>query len=1074
MNALARFFIRRPVASGMLAVAVLLAGLLAWRLLAVAPLPAVDFPSIEVRANLPGASPESMAATVAAPLERALGSIAGVTRIQSGSNQGATEVELDFALERDIDDAARDVQAAINAVRGQLPSGMTGNPTFKKVNPSQAPIMALALSSPNLPPAALYDLAASVLAQKLSQIVGVGEVQVNGAALPAVRIQFDAAALNHRGLSLEEVRRAIAAANSWRPLGAVEQGALRWQIMLSAPLRHAADFEAVVIRRQGEDVVRLADVARVFDSTEQRYTSGYHNDRPAVVLQVSRRIGANIVQTIDAIHDQLPQLQALLPADVDLRIVLDRSPGIRATLAEAQFTLMMACVLVMGVVWAFLGNVRTALIPALALPVSLIGTFAVMWALGFSLNNLSLMALIVAAGLVVDDAIVVLENVQRHLERARRVANTDIDTGAGAGADSGQTRTPDERTRLLRFARFRAAMRGAGEVGFTLLAMNLALVVVFVSILFMGGVVERLFREFSITLAVAMLISLAVSVTLTPALCAHALPLRLPGRGAAAGSGGSGPGLFARLFTRLQRRYERSLDWALRHGIISLLLLAGAIGLNVWLYVTIPKGMLPQQDTGQLWGLVRGDDGFSFQVMQPKIEAYRQFLLADPAVADVTGTSGGRGGISNSFFRVRLKPLSERRIPASDVIARLRAGAPKVAGGVLMINVEQDLRLGSQLGSGSDFLYALRSDSLADLRKWARPVGEALQALPELTDVDIPRGEEAQQVVLKVDREAARRLGVRMEDVSSLLNNSFAQRQVATLYDTLNQYRVVMELDPRQGSEPTALEQVRVITASGERVPLTAFASWEYGLTRDRVFHDSQFAALGIEYAVAPGYSQQQAQRAIDRAVSQLTLPSSIFTGDPTPDANSLAETLKRQPFLILGVLITVYLVLGILYESTVHPLTILSTLPPAGLGALLALRLSDTEFSLIALLGLFLLIGIVMKNAILMIDFALAAERRDGLSPTAAIRQAALQRLRPILMTNLAALLGAVPLVMGLGEGSEMRRPLGIAIIGGLAASQLFTLYTTPVVYLYLERLRQYVLSRRRADPAPVTAASS
>ena len=1047
MKALAAFFIRRPVASAMLAVAVLLAGLLAWRLLPVAPLPAVDFPSIEVRANLPGASPESMAATVAAPLERALGSIAGVTRIQSGSNQGATEIELDFDLDRNIDDAARDVQAAINAVRGQLPSGMSGNPTFRKVNPSQAPIMSLALSSPNLPSSALYDLAASVLAQKLSQIIGVGEVQVNGAALPAVRVQFDAAALVHQGLTLEDVRNAIAAANGWRPLGAVEQGALRWQILLPAPLRKAADFESLVIRRQGDDVVRLSDVARVFDSTEQRYTSGYHNDRPAVVLQVGRRIGANIIETIDAIHAQLPQLQALLPADVDLRIVLDRSPGIRATLAEARFTLILACVLVMLVVGLFLGNGRTALIPALALPVSLIGSFAVMWWLGFSLNNLSLMALIVAAGLVVDDAIVVLENVQRHLERAGRL----------------QARTPLS-PRALRFARLRAAMRGAGEVGFTLLAMNLALVVVFVSILFMGGLVERLFREFSITLAAAMLISLALSVTLTPALCAHLLPLR-------AAAGEPAKSWFASELARLQHHYDRSLAWALRHGVISLLLLAVAIGLNGWLYLTIPKGMLPQQDTGQLWGLVRGDDGFSFQVMQPKIEVYRQYLLADPAVADVTGTSGGRGGISNFFFRVRLKPLSERRVPADVVVARLRAGAPSVAGGVLMISVEQDLRLGGQLGSSSDHRYVLRSDSLEALRTWARPVGEALQALPELTDVDIPRTEEAQQVVLKIDREAARRFGVRMEDVSSLLNNSFAQRQVATLYDALNQYRVVMELDPRQGSEPTALDQARIVTADGARVPLTAFATWEYGLTRDRVFHDSQFAALAIEYAVAPGHTQQQAQAAIDRAISRLMLPSSIFTGDPTPDPNGLAETLRRQPLLILGVVVAVYLVLGVLYESTLHPVTILSTLPPAGLGALLALRLSGTEFSLIALLGLFLLIGVVMKNAILLIDFALAAQRREGLSPEQAIRLAAHQRLRPILMTNLAALLGAVPLVTGFGEGSEMRQPLGITIVGGLAASQLFTLYTTPVVYLCLERLRRYTLRGRRAGPAPIPA---
>ena len=775
---LARLFIRRPVASALIALAILLVGLLTWRLLPVAPLPQVDFPVITVSASLPGASPDSMASTVATPLERALGSIAGVNAITSSSNQSATEVRLEFDLGRNVDEAAREVQAAINAARGQLPSGMPGNPAYRKVNPSQAPVLALAVASPNLPPSQLYDIASTVLAQKLSQITGVGEVSVSGASLPAVRVQLDADALMHHGISPDQVRQALANANAQQAWGAVEQGDRRWQIHLADPLRNAADFSSLVVRERGGAVVRLADIAQVVDATEDRYSRGFHNDKPAVLLLVSRRGGANIVETIDAIKAQMPALQALMPADTSLTIVMDRSPGIRATLRDAQLTLVLSSVLVVLVVWLFLGSARAALIPSLAIPVSLAGAFVVMYLCGFSLNNLSLMALIVATGLVVDDAIVVLENIERHIE---------------AGLSP-----------------VRAAFRGAREVGFTLVAMNGSLMVIFVSILFMGGLVERFFREFSITLVGVMTVSLLASLTLTPALCAHWLQARrVAGGHGVAPEPAHGKGLRARwqrlqafmarvgpaLFERVRGTYSSSLDWALGHGAVVLTLLAVVVGLNVYLYIEIPKGLLPNQDTGQLGGLVRGDDGFSFRVMQPKIEAFRQAVLADPAVQDVAGTSGGRGGLSNSWLRIRLKPLAERGVSAEEVVQRLRAKAPKVPGGILMISVDQDLRLNSPFGQSEQMLVML-SDDLNVLRPWSRKVADAMKEMPELVDVDSDSGEAAQQVVLDIDREAARRLGVDMALVASVLNNAFSQRQVATLFDPMNQYRVVMEFSP--------------------------------------------------------------------------------------------------------------------------------------------------------------------------------------------------------------------------------------------------------------------------------------
>ncbi len=1029
---LSRPFVRRPVASALIALAVVLLGTLAYQLLPVAPLPQVDFPTIQISASLPGASPETMAASVATPLERALGSIAGVTSITSSSGQGSTNITLQFDFDRDIDAAAREVQAAINASRGQLPSGMPRNPSYRKVNPSHAPIMALALSSPNLAPSALYDVAATVLAQKIAQVNGVGEVSVGGSSLPAVRVQLHPHALASLGISLDEVRRAIVGTNSVRPRGIIEQGDRQWQVQISDQLRKAEQYLPLIIRYRAGAPVRLRDVATVTDSVEDRYSSGFHNNRPAVLLMIRRQPGANIIATIDAINAQLPVLRALLPADADLTLVMDRSPGIRATLHEARFTLMLSVGLVMLVVWLFLGNARAALIPSLAIPVSLIGTFAIMYLYGFSLNNLSLMALIVAAGLVVDDAIVMLENISRHIERG--------------------------------LSPLRAALTGAGEVGFTLLAMNLSLVTVFISILFMGGLVERLFREFSITLAAAMLLSLAVSLTLTPSLCSRWLRphTATPSRGFLRWS--------EQGFASFRRGYARSLTWALRHSTLMLLIFLGTIALNISMYVSIPKGFLPDQDTGQLGGFARGDDGFSFQVMQPKIEIYRRFVMADPAVQDVMGMSGGGNGISNGWMAVRLKPRAERGVPASEVINRLRLSVPPVPGGALWLNVAQDIQMPRTSDAGS-YDFTLYSSELPLLRKWAPKVSLAMQQIPELTDVDGPRDNGAKQVMLTIDREAAQRLGVDMQLVTQVLNNSFSQRQISTIYDDLNQYRVVMELDPRYTQDPAVLDQVQVIAANDTRVPLSAFTRYDYALINDRVRHAGQFAAENVGFALAKGVSLEQGLAAIDRAMARIMLPTEI-QGRLSGTAQSFQQSLQQQPLLILGVLVAVYLVLGILYESTVHPLTILSTLPSAGLGALLVLRLTGTEFTLIALLGLFLLIGIVMKNAILMIDFALEAERRHGRTPQEAIYEAAQLRLRPILMTNLAALLGALPLILANGEGVEMRRPLGLVIVGGLAVSQLLTLYSVPVVYLWLDRIRWRARGRSKSNPPAVASA--
>ncbi|HEY8548566.1 MAG TPA: efflux RND transporter permease subunit [Vicinamibacterales bacterium] len=1022
-------FIRRPVATTLLNISIVLVGAAAFMVLPVSPLPQIDFPMISVSASLPGASPETMASSVATPLERALGTIAGVNEITSSSSQGSTRINVQFDLDKDINTAAREVQAAINASRSLLPSALPGMPSYRKINPSQAPIMILALTSDTRTTSEIYDLASTVLAQKVAQVSGVGDVTVGGGSLPAVRVELQPHALSQYGISLEEVRRAIATSNLLRPKGIVEDDHHAWQIAASDQLTKAADYAPLIVAYRNGSPVRLGDVARVYDGVEDRFNDGFFNLKSAVLLIVSRQPDANIIRTVDAIHEQLPALRALLPADVSLDIASDRSPSIRATLHEAERTLLIAVALVILVVLLFLANFRAAMIPVTAVPVALIGSFAVMYLWGFSLNNLSLMALIVATGLVVDDAIVVLENIARHVERG--------------------------------LPPVKAALVGAREVGWTLLSMNLALVAVFVSILFMGGITERLFREFSITLVAAIMISLVVSLTLTPMLCSRWLKSRRE-RG-----DGAWQRLSESLFGRLARGYDRTLVWALRHSPLVICLLLGVMALNVHLYIASPKSFLPQQDTGELGGFIRGDDGLSFQIMQPKIDVFRKAVLADPAVQSVAGFIGGGRGINNAMIFVRLKPLSERKDSAEVIAERIRRNLPKVPGAQLRIGPMQDIRFGGrgQGGGTPQYDYTLLADDISLLRYWAPRVKEALMSIPELTGFD-DEMVSSQQISLQVDRAAARRLGVDMADVTQALNNAFGQRQVSTIYNALNQYRVVMEVAPEFAQGPEALDRVHVIAQDGRRVPLSAFSYYEHTAAPDRVQHWGQFASLSIDFELRPGVSLSEAQEKIREAVARLAMPAEI-QGRMLGNARLFERMQGNQPIAILGTLLIVYIVLGVLYESYIHPLTILSTLPSAGVGALLALMLLDTDFSLIALLGVFLLIGIVMKNAILMIDVALQLERERGLSPLEGIREACLLRLRPILMTTMAAMLGAVPLMLGQGEGSELRQPLGIAIVGGLLVSQILTLYTTPVVYLYLDRARVWA-QRRRTSRAP------
>jgi multidrug efflux pump len=1020
-------FIVRPVATTLIWLGVVLAGWLAHGLLPIAPLPQIELPVISVRASMPGASPEVMAATVATPLERSLGTIAGVTEMTSRSTTGQTRITLQFDLSRDINNAATDVQGAINAARAMMPSGLQGNPSYRKANPSAAPIMTLALTSATLSQGQLYDIASTTVQQKLSQVQGVGEVQIGGSTLPAVRIELNPDALAQYGVALEAVRAAIAAANSTKPKGFLENDSNRWLITANDQLWKAADYRPLIVSWRNDAPVRLSDVAKVEDSVEDVNNIGYFNHQQAILVLVRSEAKANIIRTVDEIRADLPILRAMLPADVNLSVAQDRTPSIRASVKEAEHTLIIAIGLVMLVVLFFLRNWRAALIPTVAVPVSLIGTFGVMYLLEYSLNTMSLMALIVATGFVVDDAIVVMENIMRHLERGESVK--------------------------------RATLRGTREVGFTVLSMSISLIAVFIPILLMGGLPGRLFREFAVTLSVAILISMFVSLTLTPMMAARLLKRKAPESETKARVS-----WFERALKRgmdaTVNAYSRSLNWALAHGRIMMLLLAATVGFNFYLYGIIPKGFFPLQDTGMMLGFFSTDDGTSFGSMKPKLDRFRQVLMKDPAINTVTAYANGRGGSNTSFLAVQLKPLSERKVPVRQVINRLRPQLASIPGARLFLIPQQDIRIGGRQTS-SQYQYTLMANELSDLKEWLPKVQQAIAQLPELVDVDTDVEDRGRQVSIVIDRDAAQRLNVPMASISAVLNNSFSQRQISVMYGERNQYRVVMGVAPRYAQGMESLSDVYVLSKSGQRVPLSAFAKFETTNAPLSVRHQGLLAADTISFDLAPGVSLGQANAAIEQAVASINLPSDRIQAGFQGTAAALQSALANQPWLILAALITMYLVLGMLYESTIHPLTILSTLPSAGVGALLALLLLKTEFSLIALIGVFLLIGIVKKNAIMMVDFALDAQRRLGLSPREAIHQACLTRFRPILMTTCAAIFGAMPLVFATGAGVELRQPLGITILGGLLVSQLLTLYTTPVVYLYLDRFRLWLAAR-------------
>ncbi|CDG21099.1 Multidrug resistance protein mdtC [Xenorhabdus poinarii G6] len=1016
-------FIQRPVATTLLSLAITLCGALSFMLLPVAPLPQVDFPVITVHASMPGASPETMASSVTTPLERALGRISGVKEMSSFSSLDSSFIYLEFDLNRDINGAARDVQAAINAAQNLLPSGMLNKPRYYKANLSDAPIMILTLTAQHYSGGQLYDLASTRLAQKLSQIEGVSKVSVSGSSLPAIRVELNPNALFNQGISLNDVSHAINNANLRSPTGHIDSDKQIWQLHTNDELKTPDDYRSIIVRYNQGSPVRLQDVANVKNAVEDVRAAGMSGNKSAIALIIRREAGANIISTVQRIRDQLPALQASLPASVQLTVAQDRSPTIYASLQEVKQALVIAVASVILVVFLFLRSPRATLIPAIAVPISLIGTFTAMYLCGFSLNNLSLMALTIATGFVVDDAIVVLENISRHL-------NTGLKP-------------------------LQAALKGVREVGFTVLAMSLSLIAVFIPLVLIDELLGRLFRDFAITLATAIGISLFISLTLTPMMCAYLL--KSPSANTQKQTRG-----FGKVLLRIQQGYGRSLKWILNHTRWVLLTLVGIIALNIWLYISIPKTLFPQQDTGKMLGFVVADQSISFQAMREKMKRFMQLVSDDPTVSNVVGFTGRDSTNTGNMF-ISLKPRKERTESVQQVITRLRSELQNEAGARLYLVPVQDLRSGGGRGSKSIYQFNLLSDDFGELRKWSPIVKKALGKLPQLVDVNTDSDENAQgaEIAITYDRDVMARLGINVTEANNLLNNAFGQRAVSTIYNPLNQYRVVMEVSPQYNQDPSALEKMFVINDKGERIPLSYFAHWYPANAPLDVYHQGLFASTTIAFDVAPGYTLSDATAAIERTITELGVPSAVrssFAGT----AQDFQESERSQLLVILAAIVTVYLVLGVLYESYIHPLTILSTLPSAGIGALLALELFNTPFSLIAMIGIMLLVGIVKKNAIIMVDFALEAQRNGQLSARDAIFQASLLRFRPIMMTTFAALCGALPLVLSNGDGAELRFPLGITIVGGLVMSQILTLYTTPVVYLFFDRLREKWRHRR------------